>query len=312
MAKEIYLYNPIYSFVAEELMQEMNANMSEEIVLRLNTPGGSVFSGYGLCSKMTEHGNVTIKVDGYAASMGAFMLLFANKVECSDVSKIMLHRADGYAETDAQKEFLASVNKDLRAKLEKKINADTFKEVTGVSFDEMFASDKRIDVWIDAKQAKKLGLVDKINKLDPKELKALSSAMMNIAASFDNSPKNEQVVTIQNPIKMTIEKLKAENPEVFAQILALGVNAEKERVKTWMVFADVDAVAVKAGIDSGKEITASEQADFNRKAFSATALKSLEDNSPEAVKTEEAPATPEASETANFENQVNALLGLTK
>lgn len=302
--KEIYLYNPIYSFVAEELISQINENKDSEITMRLNSPGGSVFSGWGICAKMAEHGNVTIKIDGYAASMGAFMLLFANKVECTDVARIMLHRADAYAETDEQKAFLASVNKDLRVKLEKKVKPEMFAEVTGVSFDEMFSAEKRIDVWIDAKQAKKLGLVDKINKLNPKELKAVNSAMMNIAATLTS----EENVKPINHIKMNIENLKAEYPAVFAQVFALGVDAEKDRVQAWLTYVDVDAKTVKEGIEGKEAPTLKIQAELNRKAFSLEALGKLEEGNPAPVD----PAKPKDAEAKTdvekLEAEVDKLL----
>lgn len=284
MAKELYLYNPIYSFVAEEVMSAINDNMDSEVVLRLNTPGGSVFGGWGLIAKMKEHGNVTIKVDGYAASMGAFMLPFANKVECSDVSRIMLHRADAYTETEEQKQFLASINKDLRAKLEQKIDSELFAQVTGVSLDDMFASDKRIDVWLDAKQAKKLGLVDKINKLNVDEAKAFSSAMFDIAATINQPIKD--VKTNQNPIKMNIEKLKAEHSDVYAAVFALGQKAEKDRVQAWATYIDVDAKTVQEGIEGSEAPSLKIQAELNRKAFSLEALGKLEEGNPTIVEAE--------------------------
>lgn len=308
MAKELYLYNPIYSFVAEEVMREIDANMDNEVVLRLNTPGGSVFSGWGMVSKIKEHGNVTIKVDGIAASMGAFMLLFSNRVECADVSRFMLHRADMYAESDEQKAFLASVNKDLRAKMEQKINAEKFAEVTGVTIKEMFDSESRKDVWIDAKQAKKIGLVDKINKLDAKDVKAFSSAMLNVAAIINQPEVNSN--TNQNPNKMNIEKLKAEHPEVFNQVLALGVKNEKDRVEAWLTYVDVDAKTVKEGIEGNDSPSLKVQAELNRKAFSMETLDNLEKGNPNEAQA----STPKEgdgkkpTEVESFEQEIDKLL----
>ena len=100
MAKELYLYNPIYSYTAEDLMRSFEEFKDEEITLRVNTPGGSVFDGYGILAKMKEHGNVTIMLDGMAASMGAFMLPYAKKVIAYDLAKVMIHRADAYTGGD--------------------------------------------------------------------------------------------------------------------------------------------------------------------------------------------------------------------
>lgn len=303
MAKELYLYNPIYSFVAEEVIKELNASMDDNVTLRLNTPGGSVFAGWGIIAKMKEHGKVTIKVDGYAASMGAFMLLFADKVEVNDITKIMLHRADAYAENEEQKAFLRSVNKDLRAKLEQKVDSEAFKTVTGYSFDDMFAEDKRIDVWLDAKQAKKVGLVDKINKLDAKELEAFSTEMFNIAAKLNS----KEVVNPEKPINMNIEKLKAEHPDVYAQIFALGQKAENDRVQAWLTYVDADAKTVTEGVKGNEAPSLAIQAELNRKAFSLEALKNLENQNPVNVQTPDASTTEKTAEELKAESIKNDL-----
>jgi len=267
MAKELYLYSPIYSFTAEELISQLNDNLGNEVVIRSNSPGGSVFSGWGIIAKMKEHGNVTVKVDGIAASMAAFMLIFADKVEALDVSKIMIHRADMEVTDEASKRFLKSVNDEMQAKLISKIDVEKFKTISGYSIDEVFAEDKRIDVWLTAKEAKTIGLVDKIVSLDPKEIKALTERFFNVAASA-----TPEIVEPIKPIKMTIEKLKAEHPELFNSVIALGVSGEKDRVQAWLTFVDIDAEAVKAGIDTDNAPTLKEQAELNRKMMSAEAF----------------------------------------
>ena len=90
------------------------------------------------------------------------MLLFMDNVEAIDVSNFTFHRADGYTDTDEEKQFLARVNNDLRKKLEKKVNSEVFKEVTGYSFDDIFNPETRINANLTAKQAKQIGLIDKL------------------------------------------------------------------------------------------------------------------------------------------------------
>jgi ATP-dependent protease ClpP protease subunit len=107
-----------------------------------------------------------------AASMAAYLVLFCDNVECVDVSRFMLHKARGYAESEEDKLFLESVNKDLRSKMEQKFDAALWFEVTGVTIADVFEKD--IDVWLNAKQAKKLGMVKKINRLDPSEMQAFT------------------------------------------------------------------------------------------------------------------------------------------
>lgn len=308
MPKEIYLYSPVYDFVAKDLISAMNEN-TEEITMRVNSPGGSVFSNYGICAKMQEHGNVICKVDGAAMSSAANLLPYAKSVECLDVSTFLLHRADMSVESEADKTFLARINKDLRAKLQARVDADIFKEVTGYTIDEMFDSEKRIDIMLDAKQAKKIGLVQKINKLTPSEVEAFNSKMLFNVAAF-NENKNQKTNK-----QMTIEQLKAEHPALFAQVVALGVEQEKDRVEACLAFMDVDAKGVKEAIESGKNLTQKQMADFAVKAMSKNSLDALnKEAAPNASTTEaaEKEKTEKAKEIEAFEKSVDSHLKVIK
>lgn len=308
MPKEIYLYSPVYDFVAKDLISAMNEN-TEELIMRVNSPGGSVFSNYGICAKMQEHGNVICKVDGAAMSSAANLLPYAKSVECLDVSTFLLHRADMYVENDADKAFLARINKDLRAKLQARVDADIFKEVTGYTIDEMFDSEKRIDIMLDAKQAKKIGLVQKINKLTPSEVEAFNSKMLFNVAAF-NENKNQKTNK-----QMTIEQLKAEHPALFAQVVALGVEQEKDRVEACLAFMDVDAKGVKEAIESGKNLTQKQMADFAVKAMSKNSLDALnKEAAPNASTTEaaEKEKTEKAKEIEAFEKSLDSHLKVIK
>lgn len=284
MPKEIYLYSPVYDFVAQDLISAMNEN-TEELTMRVNSPGGSVFANYGICAKMQEHGNVNIKVDGAAMSSAANLLPYAKSVECLDVSTFLLHRADMYVESESDKAFLARINKDLRVKLLARVDAVIFKEVTGFSIDEMFDSEKRIDITLDAKQAKKIGLVQKINKLTPSEVEAFNSKMLfNIAAYNDNKNQQKQKT-------MTIDTLKAEHPALFAQVVALGVEKEKDRVEACLAFIDVDAKGAIEAINSGKDLSQKQMAEFAVKAMSKKSLTDLAAESNKGIATTEVTET---------------------
>lgn len=305
MAKELYLYNPIYDFVAEDLISAIEDNMGSPITIRENTPGGNVFATFGICAKMIEHGDVTIKVDGAAMSSGANLLPYAKYVECLDVSTFLLHRADMYCESESDKQFLAKINTDLRAKLELRVDADKFKKVCGCTMDEMFNAETRVNVTLDAKQAKSIGLVNKINKLTPAEMTAFNNKMYQVAAIIEE-PKQEIFS------KMTIDKLKAENPDLYKQIFDLGVEAEKDRVEACLVYNEIDPKAVKEAIESGKPLTAKQMAELNLKSFNVQALKSLENDNPEAVVTTEETKvkTEKEKQLAQFEASAKGHLNL--
>ncbi len=308
MPKELYLYSPIYDFVAQDLIAAMEDNSGEDIVVRVNSPGGSVLSGWGIIAKMTERKNkTTIKVDGSAMSMAAMALLFADNVEALDVSTIMLHRASMYVSSPKDQEFLDKVNKDLRSKMESKIDGEKLKELKGVSIKDLFDSEEKIDLHLTAKEAKQIGLVDKINKLDPKEASAYSNYLFSVAASAAGSVQKNK-----NHTTMNVEKLKIEHPEVYAQVIQLGIDQERDRVGACLAFIDVDPVGVKAAIDSGKPLTLTQHAEFSRKAFSIDSLKKANAESAKHIQTTESSLgnelTPEARELADFEAKVKQQL----
>tara|TARA_R110002126_G_scaffold53535_8_gene144562 strand:+ start:229 stop:1185 length:957 start_codon:yes stop_codon:yes gene_type:complete len=277
MAKELYLYNPIYSYTAEDLMRSFEEFKDEEITLRVNTPGGSVFDGYGILAKMKEHGNVTIMLDGMAASMGAFMLPYAKKVIAYDLAKVMIHRADAYTGGDQTRiDNLADINKTLRAKFETTIDSEKFLKVTGKTFDDVFNASERMDIWLTAKDAKKIGLVDEVRVMTP-EVQATIAASMGGVAPVAITEKPKEKIIIKD---MTKDEFKAKHPEAYASIVSEARENEQDRVEAWMSFQDTDKEAVEAGIASGiapslKEITA-----LTRKAIAQAAVVTLEAGNP--------------------------------
>lgn len=189
MKNLILLYFQIWDFIAAEFIQKLNEFEGKDTTVRINSPGGSVFAGWGMIAAIKEFtGNLIVKVDGVAASMACYIVLFCENAECVDTSRFMLHPARGYVETDDDQKLLDDINKDLKAKMNQKFDASLFESVTGHSIDEMF--EKNIDIWLNAKQAKKLGLVNKINRLDTSEQQAFSK-MVACGRFADEKPTPE-------------------------------------------------------------------------------------------------------------------------
>ncbi len=314
MAKELLLYSGIYSFVAEELITAMNDNAGSPIVLRVNSGGGDVHATWGIIAKMVEHGDVTIKVDGAAMSSAANLLMYANKVEALDVSNFVLHRADGYVSNPEDQAFLDKVNKDLRAKMTAKIDAAKFEEITGHTIDQLFNPETRLNVFLTAKQMKDIGVVSKVRKLEPAEIKAFNE-QMRIAA--EHKPEPDSKPSVMN----TLAELKEKHPGIYAQAVAEGVKegikAEKDRIGAAMVFAHLDLTEVKKIIASGEAMTATQMAEFSLKQMNPEALKKLEAESQKDTKTEEVPvpateAAKKAAEIAEFEKDIRANAGLAE
>jgi ATP-dependent protease ClpP protease subunit len=313
MAKEVLLYGDIYSERARQFISALTDAEGQDISVRVNSSGGDVDYGWGMVAKFSEFkGKKTVKVDGSAASMAAFFTVYADNVEALDVSSFMFHRAaypDWYEQdanrfNDARKKELNDTNDKLRAALESKVTAQNWFNVTGVSLDEMFSLNARVDVTLTATQAKELGLVNSINTITPAKKAEIDARMLAVAEDFTGlrlAAKNEPAQINSNQKQMTIEKFKSEHPDIFAQALAQGAEQERDRVSAWMVYVDVDAKAVADGIKGGKNITQAAMAELGRKALSKEALANASADSATSVTTEEPETVEKPAEAADIE-----------
>lgn len=325
--KALLLYNPIYSYTAEEFVTRLNEiDPAEDVDIWMNSPGGSVFAGWSIIGPLNERkGKNNAKVFGSAASMAFYMLLFMDYVEAIDVSTFMVHRADGYIEKPEDQEWLNSINKMIRQKLEMKIDAEVFSQVTGKTFDEIFATDKRIDVVLTAKQALKIGLVNKITRLEPGQIKAMSEKFVAFA-EFDSfgergsKPDDQQergsssgAEKIITPKKVNMNKaeLKSQHPELYAEVFNSGVMDERDRVNAFLKFVEIDPKAVAENIASGAEPSRTFYADMQVKQIAPAKLAEAKNEAPAAVAV--VPEEPKAevnTEAVEFAKKVNESAGI--
>lgn len=312
MATEIYLYSSIYSEIAQLICQQLEELMDEPVVMRLNSPGGSVFAGWSIASKIQQHGNVEIIIDGACMSMATALLPYAKKVTALDVAQFMIHRADMWVSTEEEKTLLANMNADMLKRYKKQLDSAKFKEVTGVSLDTLFTAEDRKNIFLTAKQAAEIGMIDKIQKLSASEAKAFNDKMFQIAALAENppAPKPQPQQENKNSNKMDLSKLQAEHPEVYAKAIALGVAQEKDRVKSWLAFHEIDAKASIEGIEKDETVTASTIATFQATAIKSLNIKAIEAGSPKTIETTSTELTAEQKKAADFEKEIDAKLGL--
>ncbi len=297
MPKEVLVYGSINEYSARDFMTSFaGIEENDELNVRINTNGGSPEYGYGIVAKIREHAGLkNIKVDGQAYSMGSFICIYSDNVTALDVSQFLIHRA-AYSEwfeqseyfTEALKTNLTNINNDLMAATKAKIDVAKFEEISGVKLKDVFSMEGRVDVFLNAKQAKEIGLIDKIVKITPSKRAEIEA----IAAKY--IPKTEEVEVNKQPEnkpktdkKMTIEEIKDKHPELYAQIVNVGVAKERDRVGAWITYVDADAKAVADAIKAGTELSATAMAELNRKAFASMALDKVEEQAAAAVVTEE-------------------------
>jgi ATP-dependent protease ClpP protease subunit len=334
MAKEVLIYGGIHSLSAFDFITSVNEiKDGEDLVVRINTDGGSPEYGFGMVAKFREfEGNKSVKVDGKAHSAGMFFCTYAEKVEALSVSQFLVHRA-AYSEwfedstlfTEELKTNLVNINKDLQRAFEAKVDVAKFEEISGVTVKEIFSMDSRKDVFLTATQAKKIGLINKVVNITPTKQASLDSMMEEVVAKYSGKAleqkeiKNEKNIT--NPIKqknMDLNKLKAEHHALYAEVLAVGkeagIAAEKDRIGAYLAFVDADPKAVVEGIKSGKSLSATQMAEFVKAQVSKTLVNDAEkENAPE-VETPKADAPKSAEEISAeaSEAELDAELGINK
>jgi len=174
----------------------------KELYLRINSPGGDVFAGMTIRAAMlTCPANITVFIDGYAASMAAIIALSAKKVMISPYGKIMLHAVSGGAKGNAvdlerTSNMMRNLEDDLANIISKRCNM-TATEVKAKYMD-------GTDHWISAQEALDMGLVDGIYSMEETLTDAEQS---NIYAYFNNrleiESQNDNNMALLDDLKST-------------------------------------------------------------------------------------------------------------
>jgi ATP-dependent protease ClpP protease subunit len=292
MTKETYIYGDIWDYSSLEYIKAMDEAKGMSVVTRVNTPGGEPSYAWGMVTKFNEHdGPKTIIIDGKAQSSGFLFVgsAKADKVIAIKEAIFLLHRAayaprierDPTLFTESMRQNLVMINDGFRKAMEAKIDVKKLEKISGVTMDQVFSLDSRIDVNLTAKQALEIGLIDEIRDITPKE-KAEVDARYEVAALSERSEYKQEPKQAK---QMTIDALKAEHPDLFNQVFNAGVSKERDRVGAWATYTEADPEAVTAGIKNGSELSLTAMAELNMKMFKATQTKALVAESPVAVAT---------------------------
>lgn len=163
MAYKIYLYDEIgpayYGLLdAKWMVDELAKAGGQDIELRINSPGGSVFDGQAMYTALAGYGGkVTAHVDSIAASAASFVAMAAGKIQIAENAMVMIHNACGFAMGDAG---------DMRqtADLLDKIDAGLVAQYAARTkqTEEQIREWMAAETWMDAKEAVDRGFADEI------------------------------------------------------------------------------------------------------------------------------------------------------
>jgi ATP-dependent Clp endopeptidase proteolytic subunit ClpP len=127
----------------------LTASEDDTVIITLNTPGGVVFTGLAIIHAMQKsRATVVTRVIGMAASCGALIWSYGQKLEMCPFSRLMFHASSGgfMGKTRDQRDY-AEVTETLMKSINQR--ALTKNIITAKQFEDMFEA--RQDVYLNSK-----------------------------------------------------------------------------------------------------------------------------------------------------------------
>ena len=170
--------------VTPRLFKDELMTGSGDITLWINSPGGDVFAAAQIYNMLMDYpGQVTVKIDGLAASAASVIAMAGSQVEMSPVAMMMIHNPITVAIGDS-KEMQKAI--DMLAEVKESI-VNAYEIKTGLSRNKI---SRLMDAesWFNAKKAVELGFADSILYTDEGPEKNLDvDAMLFSRAAVTNS-----------------------------------------------------------------------------------------------------------------------------
>ena len=255
---EILLYDDIANFdddkwgyiSAKGLIHKIKAlGNIQNITLRINSNGGNVFQAQAMYNFLRTHpANVTVRIDGIAASAASLVAMAGNKIIMPENSFMMIHNpAGGVMGESGDMREVADILDKIRDMIANAYVARTGQER------EKIISLMDAATWMTANEAHELNFCDEVEKAVEITAMAVKDGIIfkngfGFARIDENMnekfPKNLATINIQNQVQtkpkeekteMDIKNtsdLEREFPELVAEIRQSAINTERERLKT--------------------------------------------------------------------------------
>lgn len=185
--------------VTPQLFKDELLSGSGDITVWINSPGGDCVAAAQIYNMLMDYkGNVTVKIDGIAASAASVIAMAGNKVLMSPVSMLMIHNPMTIAMGDTAEMHKAI---DMLAEVKESI-MNAYEIKTGMSRAKI-SHLMDAETWMNANKAVELGFADDIlnrdepmeeqpaNALMYSEAQVVNSLMGRIAEKCRIAPKTE-------------------------------------------------------------------------------------------------------------------------
>lgn len=200
-------------------LEELNLSSDDELILKINSPGGSVFDGFSMFNQIKALDNkVSIRIEGLAASIASLIALAGDHVSMTEVGSFMIHRASTMAAGNT--DDLESVADSLKQIDETLVNVYVTK--TGLETSEIEEMMDK-ETWMSPETAKKKGFIDEVEetlkavaflnsnqKINMKKLDELFTKL-GLVKSEGEQPKSEEEE--ETPVKASEEEEETKSQE---------------------------------------------------------------------------------------------------
>ena len=171
---ELLIYDVIGDWAglsARQLVNTLKDIDADNITVRINSPGGSVFDGIAIYNSLRHHkAKIHVQIEGLAASIASVIAMAGDTVHMAENALLMIHNPFGWVGGDAEE--LRKMADMLDKTTE--VIAQTYGSRCGQELDTIKQMMDE-ETWFTAAEAKENGLIDEVDK------------PMQIAASFDLS-----------------------------------------------------------------------------------------------------------------------------
>ena len=145
---------------AEDINEQLEAADGQDIVVNINSGGGSFFEGLAIYSLLSKYdGDVTVRVIGLAASAASIIAMAGDTVEMGEGTFMMIHNA--WVMAIGNQFELVDIAQDLK-KFDKSASK-IYKAKTGLDIEEINEMMKE-ETWLEADEAIESGFADKLMK----------------------------------------------------------------------------------------------------------------------------------------------------
>ena len=311
---EIMIYGEIGDYWdgldATSLAAKIKAASGDSITVRLNTPGGSVFTAQAFYSLLRSSGKtVNIYIDGICASAGTIISSAGDNVFMPENAIFMIHNpmASLYGANAEEMRETA----DILDKVQETIIA-AYRNKTKQT-DEKLKELMATDTYLTASEAKELGFVDTVSEpfavaatlkdgyLNVNGSKIQADRQKSMPKSFTNvvhSVKTKGVTEVMN-----LAELQANHPEIYQAALEQGkTSVDTKTIEASAAKAERDRItAIQASALPGHETIVAEAIEngWDAGKFAIEALKADKDKGAEFIAARNKDANPTAQVPAS-------------